>query len=162
MQFDNSPFPGLSTPDVTLSQRSYSYDPMGSLTIQSTRFHEFLGASADNMTYVTPFSIGRAQAQGGHGLMPQLHGPDGFIGNVELSKPGWFPQPGWVGGTGVGGINNNWDDLRQSGIGYGLYSPHLPQHPIPANKLYEPGSGFVLPATFLGQPLVAMASPPGS
>lgn len=159
MQFHGANFPGVAEPDVeTQSQRSYSYDPMGTLSEQNTQWEEWLGTSADNITNLIPQ---KAAAGEGDPRRPQASGP-GFLGNLELFKPGFFSQVGWWGEAGVGGINNNWDDLRQQGVGYGLYSPHLPMHPIPANKLYEPGSGFILPATFLGQPLVAMAKPPGA
>jgi len=166
MDFHGVGFPGISTPDrVTLSQRNYSYDPLGSLSQQSTHFVEPVGPSADNLTYVTPFTLHRGHDNpglgGNHGHIP-VGGPDGFLGNIQLFKPGWFSMPGWYGAMGVGGCNNNWDDLRQQGVGYGLYAPHMPQHPIPAHKLYEPGGGFVVPASFLGQPLVAMAAPPGA
>lgn len=159
MQFNNSFFPGLSTPDEeTHSQRSYSYDPMGSRSQQQTHYAELVGAAADNITNLTPQNAGGSDPR-----RPQFSDPlEEFLGNVELTKPAFFSSVDWWGSAGVGGINNNWDDLRQEGIGYGLYAPHLPMHPVPANKLYEPGSGFVLPASFLGQPLVAMAKPPGA
>jgi hypothetical protein len=162
MQFGGTFFPGVSTPDrETQSQRSYSYDPMGSLTVQSSHFSEIIGQAADNITDMRPEKTFRDGGQGSDGRRPQMW-EEGFLGNVELIKPGWFPRVGWFGAAGVGGINNNWDDLRQVGVGYGLYAPHLPMYPVPAGKLYEPGSGFVVPATFLGQPLVAMAKPPGA
>lgn len=161
MQFTGDFFPSIATPDeVTLSQRSYCYDPLGSLSKQSSSSPQSVGPAADNNTYLTPQRAWAPGSQYGDPNVPQVR--NGFIGNIELTKPVWFSMPGWYGESGVGGINNNWDDLRQEGVGYGLYAPHLPQHPVPAVKLYEPGSGFVLPATFLGQPLIVMASPPGS
>lgn len=161
MDFGGFFFPGVSTPDrETQSQRNYNYDPMGSLSQQQTHYTEEVGLAADNLTYRIPQNAHRDA-----GYVPQT-GPDGFIGNIELTKVAFFSSPGWWGAAGVGGICNNWDDLRQAGVGYGLYAPHLPQHPVPVHKLYEAGGsgtgGFVLPATFLGQPLMAATRPPGA
>jgi len=167
MDFEGDFFPGISTPGIsTQSQRNYNYDPMGSLSQQQTHYAEEIGPSADNMTYAVPQAAHRGGATGGFGgFIPQEH-PHEFLGNIELTKPMFFSNPGWWGGVGVGGLSNDWNDLRQDGVGYGLYAPHLPQHPVPAMKLYEAGGsgqgGFVLPATFLGQPLVAPVRPPGA
>lgn len=164
MDFGGTFFPGVSTPDrETQSQRNYNYDPLGSLSQQQTHYAEEIGASADNITLGIPQVTHRRPGMGG--FIPQ-DGGDGFLGNVELTKPMFFSNPGWWGAVGVGGICNDWNDLRQQGVGYGLYAPHLPQQPVPVAKLYEAGGsgtgGFVLPATFLGQPLVAQARPPGA
>lgn len=160
MRFSGFDFPGISTNEETHSQRSYSYDPMGTLSQQQTHYHEEIGLVADNLTYRIPQNAHR-----GAGYIPQQSGP-GFLGNVELTKPMFFSDPGWWGGAGVGGFSNDWNDLRQAGVGYGLYAPHLPQHPVPVVKLYEAGGsgtgGFVLPATFLGQPLLQATPPPGA
>lgn len=160
-------FPGLSTPHTeTQSQRNYNYDPMGSLSRQATHYTELIGPSADNNTYAIPQTTHRGGAAGGTGSFVPQDGGDGFFGNIELTKVAWFSDPGWWRGVGVGGFSHDWNDLRQQGVGYGLYAPHLPQHPVPVNKLYEAGGsgtgGFVLPATFLGQPLMANAAPPGA
>lgn len=134
------------------SQRSYSYDPLGTLSQQETHYAEEVLPTADNITWHTIFGNYSPRVQ-------QAANPEP-IGNVELVKPAFLSRPGW---WRVGyGSSNDWNDLRREGIGYGVYSPHLEQNPIPAWKLVEPGSGFVLPATFLGQPLVGKASPPGT
>jgi hypothetical protein len=164
MDFEGFFFPGVSTPATeTQSQRNYNYDPMGSLSRQATHYPEHVGPSADNMTVAIPQTTHRRPGMGG--FIPQ-DGGDGFLGNIELMKVAWFSDPGWWRGAGVGGFSHDWNGLRQAGVGYGLYAPHLPQQPIPAYKLYEAGGtsmgGFVVPATFLGQPLIANASPPGA
>lgn len=161
MDFGGFPFPGISTPDrETVSRRNYTYDPMGTLSQQQAAYPEPYGPIADNITFRIPQNAHRDA-----GFRPQVS-IDGFIGNVQNVKTMFFSNPGWWGAAGVGGICNDWNDLRQAGVGYGLYSPHLPQHPVPVNKLYEAGGsgtgGFVLPATFLGQPLVSQVRPPGA
>jgi hypothetical protein len=138
-------FPGF--PDVNLgrSQRSYSYDPADSVTVQDTHAYQVIEQTADNITYRTPFGV--------FSPAPPTHG------NVRQSRLYHGSRPEWFGVW----FSNDWNDLRANGIAYGTYAPHLPpQQAIPAWKLYEPGSGFVLPATFLGQPLTPKVRPPGS
>jgi hypothetical protein len=144
-------FPGISDPQLGLSERSYSYDPVGSLSQQSSHYEEVITDSTDNVNWMTPFGVYTPHVQTYAGQEP---------GNVELTKGGFFSEPGWW--RAGYGSSNNWDDLRQAGVGYGVYSPHLEMNPVPAVKLIEPGSGFILPATFLGQPLVGRVSPPGT
>lgn len=158
MDFIGTPFPGIPMPDVeTQSQRSYSYDPMGTLSQQQTHYPELEIPTISNFVWRTP--------QGSYVGRPQQSDP-ALFGDVELMKPAFLPQPGWWGMVGLGAMSNNWDDLRREGVGYGLYAPHLPMQPVPVWKLYEAGGtaqgGFVLPATFLGQPLVQPTKPPGT
>lgn len=153
MDFAGLFFPGISDPELGQSNRSYSYDPMGSQSQQQSHYAELIEPTAENLTWLTPF--------GHYAGVPQRYPGEDF-GNVELMKPAFFSSPSWWGAAGVGGINNDWNDLRQEGVGYGLYAPHLPMQPMPVWKLYEPGSGFILPATFLGQPLVPRVQPPGT
>ena len=160
MRFGVVLFPGIPTGEPAHSQRSYSYDPAGSLSQQQTHYPELTVPTAQPNL----FSKFRVQAPGRdeNGVIPQRSDPEIF-GNVEDVKVAFFGEPGWWGGApGPGGINNNWDDLRLQGVDVSVYAPHMEMYPVPAHKLYQPGSGFVLPATFLGQPLVSRTSPPGT
>lgn len=150
MRLGGSFFPGVPTPGMGLSERSYSYDPKGSLSEQGTHLTEQELPTTDNITWHTVFGVYSPRVQTYPGEDP---------GNVELMKPGFFSQPGWW--RAGYGSSNDWDDLRRQGIN-GPFAPHLEQNPVPAWKLVEPGSGFILPATFLGQPLVGKVSPPGT
>lgn len=148
-------FPGINDPELGRSQRSYSYDPVDSLSTQATNEPEVITPTTDNITYLTPFIHAS-----GHPATPSPGAdPDPTLGNVSLFKHLHQSHPGWFSAW----FSNDWNSVRAMGVAYGVYAPHLPpQQALPVQKLYEPGAGFVLPATFLGQPLVPQSKPPGA
>ena len=155
MQLIGTPFPGVPDDSLGISQRSYAYDPAGSPSQQSSQYPQTIEPTTDNITWHTVW--------GDYSPIVQTYPGGGVIGNAELFQPAFFSMPNWWrGAPGPGGMNHDWDDLRQAGVGYGVYSPHLDMNPVPAWKLVSPGSGFVLPATLLGQPLATSYRPPGS
>lgn len=151
MDFDGGFFPGLPDPALGRSQRNYSYDPLGSLTSRSTQWPEETGTEADNITRYTIF--------GEFSPRPPAWPETGLLGNiVQMFKPQHFSWPDWFAPM----QSNDWNDLRGEGVAVGPFAPHLPMQPVPVWKLYEPGSGFILPATFLGQPLAPAVRPVGA
>lgn len=150
MQLEGSFFPGMRDQREAISQRSYSYDPIDSRSRQSSQAEELMLPTADNITQLTIF--------GPRSVKPPVWPESGLLGNlVRMFKGAFFSQPDWWDFTGAHGPGG-WDGVRAQ---VQVYVPHLPAQPIPVWKLYEPGSGFILPATFLGQPLAPAVRPIG-
>jgi hypothetical protein len=144
MDFAGLFFPGFRDDSLGRSQRSYSYDPAGSRSRQNAQGVEILPAQTDNITWRTIFGV--------YSPTPPVGEIGLSRGNLEQTKPIHQSRPDWFGGW----WSNDWNELRAEGVGYAIYAPHLPLQPVPVWKLYEAGnvgSNFVLPATFLGQPL---------